>query len=77
MQTWVILIANLPCTIMQHKLKRHCSFSNLVTMARLMLMYYVDFIAFIEKPEKDWEYILQKANYEPPNVEPVLELVFD
>ena len=76
-QTWVVLIANLLCTIMQRKLKRHCSFSNLVTMTRLMLMYYVDFIAFLEKPEKDWEYILQKANYEPPNVEPVLELVFD
>lgn len=76
-QTWVVLIANLLCTIMQRKLKRHCSFSNLVTMTRLMLMYYVDFIAFLEKPEKDWQSILEKANYEPPNVEPQLELVFD
>jgi hypothetical protein len=42
-----------------------------------MLMYYVDFIAFLEKPEKDWEYILQKANYEPPNLESQLELIFD
>jgi len=39
-------------------------------------MYYVDFIAFLEKPEKDWEYILQKANDEPPNLESELELVF-
>ena len=52
-QTWVVLIVNLLCTIMQHKLKRNCPFSNLVTMARLMLMYYVDFIAFLENPEKD------------------------
>lgn len=76
-QTWVVLIANLLCTIMQRKLKRHCSFSNLVTMARRMLMYYVDFIAFLEKPEKDWEYILLKANYELPNVDPILEFDFE
>jgi transposase len=76
-QTWVVLIANLLCTIIQRKLKRHCSFSNLVTMAGLMLMYYVDFIAFLEKPEKDWEHILQKANYDPPNVDPILEFDFE
>lgn len=75
-QTWVVLIANLLCTIMQHKLKRHCSFSNLVTMARLMLMYYVDLITFLEKPEKDWEDILQKANVGPPNIESQLKLIF-
>ena len=34
---------------MQSKLKLHCSFSKLDTTARLMLMYYVDFIAFLEK----------------------------
>ena len=46
-------------------------------MARLMPMHYVDFIAFLERSEKDWEYILQKTNYEPSNAEPVLEFAFD
>ena len=27
-------------------------------MVRLMLMYYVDFIAFMENPEKTWNDIL-------------------
>jgi len=33
-----------------------------------MRIYYVDFIAFLEKPGKDWESILQKAIYEFPNL---------
>ena len=38
-------------------------------MVRLMLMYYVDFIAFMENPEKTWNDFLakemQKAPQEP------------
>ncbi|MFI3285910.1 MAG: IS4 family transposase [Rikenellaceae bacterium] len=50
-QTWVTLIANLLCAIVSRMIKRRCSFSQVVTMARLMLMYYVDFIAFMEAPD--------------------------
>ena len=35
--------------------RRHCALSQVVTMVRLMLMYYVDFIAFMENPEKNLE----------------------
>ena len=39
------------------------------TMVRLMLMYYVDIIAFMENPEKTWNEIrekeIQKAPPEP------------
>ena len=69
-QIWVTLIANLLLTIMQRSLKRSWSFSNLATMVRIMLMYYVDFHSFFEHPEKDWQEILSKATEEPP--EPTL-----
>ena len=52
-QTWVVLIANLLCTIISKRLKRHVSFSQVVTLMRIMLMYYVDFIAFLENPNSD------------------------
>ena len=51
-QTWVALIANLLITVLSRSIKRRCAFSQLVTMVRLMLMYYVDIIAFMENPEK-------------------------
>ena len=51
-QTRVVLIANLLITVLSRSIKRHCAFSQVVTMVRLMLMYYVDFIAFMENPEK-------------------------
>ena len=41
-----------------------------------MLMCYVDLITFLEKPEKDWADILQKANEGPPNIESQLKLIF-
>jgi hypothetical protein len=28
-QTWVVLIANLLCTVIERKIKRHCSFSQI------------------------------------------------
>ena len=34
-------------------LKRHASFSQVVTLMRMILMYYVDFIAFLENPKSD------------------------
>ena len=51
-QTWVVLIANLLITVLSRSIKRQCAFSQVVTMVRLMLMCYVDFIAFMENPEK-------------------------
>ena len=39
-QTWVVLIANLLCTIIARMIKRHVSFSQLVTMLRFPQMYY-------------------------------------
>ena len=59
-QTWVVLIANLLITVLSRSIKRHCAFSQVVTMVRLMLMYYVDFIAFMENPEKKWSVFFAK-----------------
>ena len=68
-QAWVILIANPLITVLSRSVKRHCAFSQVVAMVRLMLMYYVDFIAFMENPEKNWNDYpakeMQKASPEP------------
>ncbi len=68
-QTWVVLIANLLCTIMQRMIKRHVSFSQVVTMVRLTLMYYTDFISFMENPEKDEKKIWAEKEDAPPSIQ--------
>lgn len=40
--------------------KRHVSFSQLVTMLRLTLMYYTGFISFMENPQNDELMIMVK-----------------
>lgn len=64
-QTWVVLIANLLCTIISRKIKRQCAFSQIVTMIRLMLMYYVDFTGFMEDPERVWNEISTTCDKPP------------
>ena len=59
-QTWVVLIANLLITVLSRNIKRNCAFSQVVTMLRLTLMYYINFIAFMEEPDKTWNDMLDK-----------------
>ena len=67
-QTWVVLIANLLCTILSRKIKRRVSFSQIVTMLRLTLMYYPDFISFMKNPESDeLKIVAERENLPPPN----------
>ena len=61
-QIWVTLIANLLLLVIQKQVKRPWSFSGLVTMFRIMLMYYVNCYAFLENPEKDWAALMEKAS---------------
>ena len=63
-QTWVVLIANLLITVLSRSIKRHCAFSQVVTMVRLM--YYVDFIAFMENPARTWNDFLAKEMQKAP-----------
>ncbi len=65
-QTWVVLIANLLSTIISRMIKRHVSFSQIVTMLRLTLMYYLDFISFMENPHSDEVKILAEMESSPP-----------
>ena len=65
-QTWVVLIANLLITVLSRSIKRKCAFSQVVTMVRLTLMYYIDFITFMENPDKTWENILAKKRQKAP-----------
>lgn len=65
-QTWVVLIANQLITVLSRSIKRRCAFSQVVTMVRLMLMYYVDFIAFMENPARTWNDFLAKEIQKAP-----------
>ena len=69
-QIWVTLIANLLLMVMQKRIERSWSFSNLATMFRIMFMYYVNCHTFLEQPEKDWLKILEADS--PPADEPTL-----
>src|SRR5574344_347152 len=72
-QTWVVFIANLLCTIISRMIKRHVSFSQIVTMIRLTLMYYTNFISFMENPNQDEVKILAERDYSPPDMLPLFE----
>jgi hypothetical protein len=65
-QIWVTLIANLLLTVVKKKVKRDWSFSNLVTMIRQTLMYYINLYSFCENPEKAWIAIIQQRAQPPP-----------
>jgi transposase domain protein len=47
-------------------IKRHVAFSQIVTMLRLTLMYYTNFIAFMEDPQKDESAIYAERDKSPP-----------
>ena len=65
-QIWVTLIANLLLTVVRKQIKRHWSFSNMVTMIRQMLMYYINLYEFLENPEKYWLEINKDTQKSPP-----------
>ena len=65
-QIWVTLIANLLIMVIPKRIKRPWSVSELTTMLRLMLMYYVNGYTFLEEPEKDWAKMLKEARKGPP-----------
>ena len=68
-QIWVTLIANLLLTLLQRGVKHAWSFSGLATIVRIMLMYYIDVMGFLEHPEKDWEVAIEEAISSPPATE--------
>jgi hypothetical protein len=52
--------------VISRSIKRKCAFSQAVAMVRLTLMYYIDFIAFMENPDKTWSNILAKEALKAP-----------
>ena len=42
-------------------------------MVRLTLMYYIDFVAFMENPDKTWDDILAKQTQKAPSGQTLLE----
>ena len=73
-QICVRLIANLLLTVVHKQLQRKWAFSNMVTMIRQMLMYYIDLYAFLEDPEGAWMEVLEERHIGPPEQNPQMEL---
>ncbi len=59
-QLWVTFIHNLLLTVIRRRLNRGVSFSNMTSLIRQMLMSYIDFITFLNNPEKEWRKMLLK-----------------
>jgi len=53
-QIYCALIANLLLTVVQKRLKRKWSFSNLVSFCKIHLFNYLHLLRFLENPERDW-----------------------
>ena len=62
-------IANLLLTLLQRGVTHAWSFSGLATIVRIMLMYYIDVMGFLEHPEKDREVALEEVISSPPATE--------
>ena len=45
-------------TVLSRSIKRKSAFSQVVTMIRLTLMYSINFISFMENPDKTWDDII-------------------
>lgn len=73
-QIWVTMIANLLLTVVHTRLKRQWAFSNMVTLIRQMLMYYIDLYAFLNDPEGIWEEVIKEQNLAPPETNLQLSL---
>lgn len=70
-QIWVTLIANLLLSVLQCTLTRRWSFSGLATMARIVLMYYLNLENFFNNPEADLKRMLVEATNPPPEGEEI------
>jgi len=53
-QIYCALIVNLLMTVIQKRLKRRWSFSNLVSFCKIHLFNYIHLLRFLENPERDW-----------------------
>lgn len=67
-QIWVTLIANLLISILQNSLQRKWSFSGLATIVRIILMYYINFIKFLNQPDANLQILLAEATESPPQM---------
>lgn len=53
-QIYCALIANLLMTVIQKRVKRAWSFSNLVSFCKIHLFNYIHLLRFLEHPDRDW-----------------------
>jgi len=53
-QIYCALIVNLLMTVVQKRVKRKWSFSNLVSFCKIHLFNYIHLMRFLENPEHDW-----------------------
>jgi hypothetical protein len=67
-QIWAVMIACLLLTVVHGRVcsgGRRWAFSNMVAIARSLMMSYVNIYDFMENPEKAWEKIIARQNAPP------------
>ena len=73
-QIGVTLIANLLLSVLQSSLQRSWSFTDLATIVRITLMYYINMEKLFNNPYKDLEKMLAESLESPPeNIENLQE----
>ena len=65
-QLWVTLIANLLVSLLRCRLSRRWSFSDLATIVRLVLTYYLNMEKFFNRPDTDLNKMLEEMAASPP-----------
>lgn len=65
-QIWVTLIAILLLMVVHKRVRnRSWSFSELATLIRITLMYYINCYSFLNNPDKDWEKLNEQSKELP------------
>ncbi|MEN5306307.1 transposase [Chryseobacterium cucumeris] len=52
-QIYCVLTVNVLLVVIKKRVKRNCSFSNLVSFCKIHLFNYINLMKFLENPEKD------------------------
>ncbi len=65
-QIWVTLITNLLISILQNSLQGKWSFSGLATIVRIILMYYINLVKFLNQPDANLQIVLTEVAESPP-----------
>lgn len=66
-------MANLLFSLLQNSLQKQWSFSGLVTIIRIILMYYINLENFLNKPDANLNIMFAEATESPPQIDSLFQ----